>query len=176
MKKYNNFLNENEKDYRHEMKKLQDEYEIEYEKSSDLEKLFVPTLQKLIDSDNKIEIQKFIDYCEDNKMWLSNNQFLHGHLYKSDNPNEYSDIGEPKDVDIDYDEIDKYTELYHKQRKILDVVENKISSIMDIILKTDDLQVLYKYIPAIGGVGYESGRFFQKIYKLKEKENKENEN
>jgi len=144
-----------------ELKNLQDEYEKEYFTLEDIEKSFTPHMLLLQDSNNKEEIQKFIDYCQEKGVYLYSNAFLHTKLYKlNEKP------VKAKDVDIDYNEIDKLFEIWHKQRSILDNVEYRISSMLDIILEIDDITELRKYIDSMSGVSYDNNRFFKKITKL----------
>ena len=82
-------------------------------------KLFKPIIDELIDSNNTVEIYKYLDYMKANMCYIPCNQFLHSHLFVLSNTNKVSYI--QKNISIDYDMIDNHIESIKKQVKLIHI-------------------------------------------------------
>lgn len=77
--------------------------------------IFYDLIKDLIDSDNVEKMNEYIDYMT-GKLWLSLNQFVHQQIYKMKDKNI-----ESKDIDIDYNDLDRRINLFKKEIQTLNL-------------------------------------------------------
>lgn len=159
---YENYISKSEMEKMYnELLKLSKDYYIEIKKLRKLdETLFGKIVKDLYNSNNKSEIMKFIDYLT-GKIFLSQTQFLHQKIYMIDNSENLIET----QIELNYKDLDKKIEKYKKQQDIVDQIEDKYRSILEEIIKTDDINTIRFFTNALGEVPSKQ-IFYKKLYKL----------